>query len=125
MLISPARRVGVARQRLDSLEGLSRVGEQKIGAAGSKSSGSAGSRNPDAGATPSSLAHDEEEEEEETNEPSVKLIRKRNRETTAGVLVVPKPGGVPFIGKQSNLRSLYRFLLVSFLLLPSKDLFSF
>ncbi|KAM0017661.1 hypothetical protein Hdeb2414_s0027g00690561 [Helianthus debilis subsp. tardiflorus] len=93
----------------DSLEGLSRVGEKKIGAAGSKSSGSAGSRNPDAEATPSSLAHDEEDEEEETEEPAVQLIRKRSRETTAGASVVPKSGGVPLIGKRSNLRFLYRF----------------
>ena len=49
----------------DSLEGFSRIGEKKTGAAGSRSSGSAGSRNPDAGATLSSLAHDEEEEEED------------------------------------------------------------
>ncbi|MFS7914382.1 hypothetical protein Hanom_Chr02g00152711 [Helianthus anomalus] len=92
----------------DSLEGLSSVGEKKAGAAGSRSSGSAGSRNPDARATPSSLAHDEEEEEEETEEHAVKLVRKRSRETTAGASLVPKPGGVPLIGKQSDLRSLYR-----------------
>ncbi|KAJ0786277.1 hypothetical protein HanOQP8_Chr02g0053491 [Helianthus annuus] len=55
----------------DSLEGLSRVGENKTGAAGSRSSRSAGSRNPDAGATPSSIVHDEEEEEEE---PAAKLV---------------------------------------------------
>ncbi|KAF5799238.1 hypothetical protein HanXRQr2_Chr07g0302291 [Helianthus annuus] len=60
----------------DSLEGLSRIGEKKTNAAGSKSSG-----NPDAGATPSSIALDEDEEEEE--EPAVKLIsRKRRREET-------------------------------------------
>ncbi|MFS7995852.1 hypothetical protein Hanom_Chr12g01122931 [Helianthus anomalus] len=95
----------------DSLEGLLRVGEKKIGAAGSKSSGSTGSRNPDAGATPSSIAHDEEEEEEEEEkeEPAVTLVRKRSWKTTAGASVVPKPGGVPLIGKQSYLRSLYRF----------------
>ncbi|KAM0038347.1 hypothetical protein Hdeb2414_s0013g00413781 [Helianthus debilis subsp. tardiflorus] len=40
----------------DSLEGLSRIGEKKSNAAGSRSLGSAGSRNPDAGATPSSIA---------------------------------------------------------------------
>ncbi|KAM0069925.1 hypothetical protein Hdeb2414_s0001g00007271 [Helianthus debilis subsp. tardiflorus] len=94
----------------DSLEGLSHIGEKKTGAAGSRSSGGAGSRNPDAGATPSSIALDEEEEEEE-DEPAAKLVsRKRNREeTTAGASVAQKPGGVPFIGKQSNLRSLYKF----------------
>ncbi|KAM0034226.1 hypothetical protein Hdeb2414_s0016g00495111 [Helianthus debilis subsp. tardiflorus] len=47
----------------DSLEGLSRISEKKSSATGSRSSGSAGSRNPDAGATPSSIALDEEEEE--------------------------------------------------------------
>ncbi|MFS8007913.1 hypothetical protein Hanom_Chr14g01266631 [Helianthus anomalus] len=80
-----------------------------LGAAGSKSSQNAGSRNPDAGATPSSVVHDEEEVQEEEEESAVKLVRKRSRETTAGASVVPKPGGVPFIGKQSNLRSLYRY----------------
>ncbi|KAM0039482.1 hypothetical protein Hdeb2414_s0012g00382621 [Helianthus debilis subsp. tardiflorus] len=79
----------------DSLEGLSRIGEKKIGAAGSKSSGSVGSRNPDAGATPSSNALDDEEEEEE--EPAEKLIsRKRSREeTTVGASVAQKTGEAP------------------------------
>ncbi|KAJ0513976.1 hypothetical protein HanHA300_Chr10g0364101 [Helianthus annuus] len=49
----------------DSLKGLSRAAETKTGAGGSRSSGSAGSRNPDAGATPSTAAHEEEEAEEE------------------------------------------------------------
>ncbi|MFS7987964.1 hypothetical protein Hanom_Chr11g01028961 [Helianthus anomalus] len=62
----------------DSLEGFSRIGEKKTGAAGLKSSGSADSRNQDAVATPSSIALDEEEEEEE-EEPTIKLIsRKRS-----------------------------------------------
>ncbi|MFS7988862.1 hypothetical protein Hanom_Chr11g01039871 [Helianthus anomalus] len=93
MLMSPARRMEVAVRRLVLLK---------------NSSGSSGSRNPDAGATPSSIAHEEQVEEEE-EEPAVKLVRKRSRETTAGASEVPKPGGVPFIGKQSNLCSLYRF----------------
>ncbi|XP_021993054.1 vicilin-like seed storage protein At2g18540 [Helianthus annuus] len=95
----------------DSFEGLSRIGEKKTGAGGSKSSGSAGSRNPDAGATPSSVAHEEEEEEAEEEESAAKLIsRKRNRsETTTGVSTAPKAGAVPLNGKQSSLRSLYRF----------------
>ncbi|KAJ0611539.1 hypothetical protein HanHA300_Chr01g0016911 [Helianthus annuus] len=43
-------------------------------------------------------------------EPTAKLVsRKRSRETTAGASVAQKPSGVPLIGKQSNLRSLYRF----------------
>ncbi|XP_022011137.1 uncharacterized protein LOC110910556 [Helianthus annuus] len=98
----------------DSLEGLSHIGEKKTGAAGSKSSGSAGSRNPDAGATPSSIALDEEEEEEE-EEPVEKLVsRKRSREeTTTGTSIAQKAGGIPLIGKQSNLRSLYKFSPVS------------
>ncbi|XP_021996358.1 uncharacterized protein LOC110893564 [Helianthus annuus] len=80
-------------------------------AAGSKSSGSAVSRNPDAGATPSSIALDEEEEEEEEEEHAEKLIsRKRSREeTTAGASVAQKAGEGLVIGKQSNLRSLYKF----------------
>ncbi|KAL9999786.1 hypothetical protein Hdeb2414_s0461g00898891 [Helianthus debilis subsp. tardiflorus] len=47
----------------DSFEGLSRTADTKTGAGGSKNSGSAGSRNPDAGATPS-VPEDEEAEEE-------------------------------------------------------------
>ncbi|MFS8003051.1 hypothetical protein Hanom_Chr13g01209331 [Helianthus anomalus] len=54
----------------DSLEGLSYIDEKKASAAGSKSSGSAGSRIPEAGATPSSISLDEEEEEEEHEEPA-------------------------------------------------------
>ncbi|MFS7947851.1 hypothetical protein Hanom_Chr06g00553041 [Helianthus anomalus] len=51
----------------DSLEGLSRICEKKTNAAGSKSSGSAGSRIHEAGTTPSSIALDEEEEEKKKN----------------------------------------------------------
>ncbi|KAJ0577724.1 hypothetical protein HanRHA438_Chr05g0231381 [Helianthus annuus] len=85
----------------DSLEDLSRIGKKKTGVAGSKSSGSAGSRNPDAGATPSSIALDEKEEEEEEEKPAVKLIsRKRSREeTTASASVAQKTGEAPVIGK--------------------------
>ncbi|KAJ0489429.1 hypothetical protein HanHA300_Chr12g0443981 [Helianthus annuus] len=85
----------------DSLEGLSRIGEKKTSAAGSKSSGNVGSRNPDAGATASSIALDEEDEEEEEEEPATKLVsRKRSRgETTAGASVAQKTGGIPLIGK--------------------------
>ncbi|KAJ0475614.1 hypothetical protein HanRHA438_Chr13g0581541 [Helianthus annuus] len=95
----------------DSFEGLSRIGVKKVGAPGSKSSGSSGSRNPDAGATPSSAAHEEGEDEEEVEEeePAVQLIRKRSREAAIGASVMSKPGGAPLIGKRSNLRSLYRF----------------
>ncbi|KAF5796843.1 hypothetical protein HanXRQr2_Chr08g0356631 [Helianthus annuus] len=96
----------------DSLEGLSRIGEKKTSATGSKSSGSAGSRNPDVGATPSSIALDEDEEEEEKEEePALKLVsRKRIREeTVAGAKAAQKAVGAPVIGKQSNLRSLYKF----------------
>ncbi|KAM0063280.1 hypothetical protein Hdeb2414_s0003g00089181 [Helianthus debilis subsp. tardiflorus] len=96
----------------DSLEGLSHIGGKKVGAGGSKSSGSAGSRNPDAGATPPSVAHvEEEEEEEDEEEPAASLIVwKRSRsETTAGGSVAPKAGEVPVLGKKSNLRSLYKF----------------
>ncbi|MFS8019774.1 hypothetical protein Hanom_Chr15g01407621 [Helianthus anomalus] len=63
----------------NSLEGLSCIGEKKTSAAGSKSSGSTGLRNPDAGTTPSSIALDEED------------------------------WGSPVIGKQSKLRSPYKF----------------
>ncbi|KAM0015456.1 putative microtubule-associated protein 7 family [Helianthus debilis subsp. tardiflorus] len=74
---------------------------------GSKSSGSAGSRNPDAGATPS--VHEDEETEEE--DVAAQLIgRKRGRsETTAVVVSAPTTSAVPLIGKTSNLRSLYKF----------------
>ncbi|KAJ0734157.1 hypothetical protein HanPI659440_Chr11g0416671 [Helianthus annuus] len=68
----------------DSLESLSRIGEKKTSAAGSKSSVSVGSRIPEAGMTLSSIALDEEEEEEEHEEEvSAKLVtRKRSREET-------------------------------------------
>ncbi|MFS7999561.1 hypothetical protein Hanom_Chr12g01167751 [Helianthus anomalus] len=92
--------------------GASKKGEKKTCAAGSKSSGSAGSRNPDAGATPSSIALDEEEEkEEQEEEPALKLVSwKRSREeTAAGVKAAQKAEGVPVIGKQSRLRTLYKF----------------
>ncbi|MFS7909209.1 hypothetical protein Hanom_Chr01g00092011 [Helianthus anomalus] len=95
----------------DSLEGLSRISEKKSSAAGSRSSGSAGSRNPIAGATPSSVALDEEEEEEEHEEPAAKLVsKKRSRETVdADIKVAQKAGDVPVIGKQRKLCTLYKF----------------
>ncbi|KAJ0627718.1 hypothetical protein HanHA89_Chr01g0028911 [Helianthus annuus] len=88
----------------DSFEGLSRTAKAKTGAGGSKSSGSAGSRNPDAGATP----EDDEAEEEDA---AAQLIgRKRGRsETTAGVASAPTAVVLPVVGKTSNLRSLYKF----------------
>ncbi|MFS7911213.1 hypothetical protein Hanom_Chr02g00115461 [Helianthus anomalus] len=98
----------------DSREGLSRIGEKKTSAAGSKSSASARSRNPDAGATPSSITLDnEEEEEEQEEEPAFKLVsRKRTREeTVVGVKVTQKAAGAPVIEKQSSLRSLYKLSL--------------
>ncbi|KAJ0535362.1 hypothetical protein HanIR_Chr09g0429851 [Helianthus annuus] len=80
----------------------------KTGVCSSRSSRSAGSRNPDAGATPS--VHEEEEAEEE-EEAVVQLVsRKRVRsETTAGVAAATLTGAVPLVGKTSNLRSLYKF----------------
>ncbi|KAJ0489941.1 hypothetical protein HanHA300_Chr12g0449681 [Helianthus annuus] len=95
----------------DSLEGLSRIGEKTTNVAGSKSSGSAASRNPDAGATPSSIVLDEEEEEDNEEEPALMLVsRKRSREeTVTGIKAAQKAEGVPVIGKQSKLCSLYKF----------------
>ncbi|KAJ0791892.1 hypothetical protein HanOQP8_Chr01g0011091 [Helianthus annuus] len=98
----------------DALEGLSHIGEKKSSSAGSRSSGSAGSRNPEAGATPSSITLDKEEEEEEKEEeeePAAQLVsRKRSREkATADVKVAQKTREVPVIGKQSKLRTLYKF----------------
>ena len=94
----------------DSLKGLSRTAETKAGAGGSRSSGSAGSRNPDAGATPSTAAHEEEEAEEEEEAVAQLVSRKRVRsETTAGVASASVVGAIPLVGKTSNLRSLYRF----------------
>ncbi|KAJ0749630.1 hypothetical protein HanLR1_Chr05g0172271 [Helianthus annuus] len=92
----------------NSLEGLSHIGEKKSSASGSRSSGSAGSRNPDAGVTPSSITLDEEEEEEE---PVAQLVsRKRSREAAAAnVKVAQRIGEVPVIGKHSKLRTLYKF----------------
>ncbi|KAJ0463509.1 hypothetical protein HanHA300_Chr14g0516491 [Helianthus annuus] len=99
----------------DSLEGLSRIGEKKKGSAtGSKSSESAGSRIPEAGATHSSVALDEEEEEEEEEEheeeAAAKLVtRKSSREKTAAGAKLAQKFVDPVIGKQSSLRSLYKF----------------
>ncbi|KAJ0614672.1 hypothetical protein HanIR_Chr02g0065041 [Helianthus annuus] len=91
----------------DSLEGLSGIGEKKKSdAAGSKNSGSAGSRALESGATPSSIP-DEEEEEHEEEGPKL-VTRKRTREEGAGV--AQKATVVPPLGKQSRLRSLYKFL---------------
>ncbi|MFS7959131.1 hypothetical protein Hanom_Chr08g00687041 [Helianthus anomalus] len=91
----------------DSLEGLSRTAETKTGAGSSKSTRSAGSRNPDAGATPS--VHEEETEEEE--DAAAQLVgRKRVRsETTVGVASAPIADVIPLVGKTSKLRSLYKF----------------
>ncbi|XP_022028459.1 uncharacterized protein LOC110929609 isoform X1 [Helianthus annuus] len=91
----------------DSYEGLSHAAKGKTGAGGSKSSGSAGSRNPEAGATPS-FPEDEEVEEEDAG---VRLIgRKRGRsEATTGVASAPTSAVIPVVGKTSKLRSLYRF----------------
>ncbi|XP_035838081.1 caldesmon-like [Helianthus annuus] len=92
---------------LDSFEGLSRVAKGKTGAGGSKSSGSAGSRNPEAGATPSFPEDDEAEEEDA----GAQLIgRKRGRsEATTGVASAPTSVVIPAVGKTSKLRSLYKF----------------
>ncbi|XP_022003945.1 MAP7 domain-containing protein 2-like [Helianthus annuus] len=89
-------------------EGLSRTAKAKTGAGGSKSSGSAGSRNPEAGATPSVPEDDEAEEEEDAD---AQLIgRKRGRsEATAGVVSAHTAVVIPVVGKTSNLRSLYKF----------------
>ncbi|MFS7993243.1 hypothetical protein Hanom_Chr12g01091781 [Helianthus anomalus] len=78
-----------------------------VGAGESKTSGSAGSRNPDAGATPS-FPEDEAEEEEEGG---AQLIgRKRGRsEATTGVASALASVAIPAIGKTSKLRSLYKF----------------
>ncbi|KAJ0614487.1 hypothetical protein HanIR_Chr02g0063001 [Helianthus annuus] len=91
----------------DSLEGLLRIADVKTGAGSSKSSGSAGSRNPDAGATPS--VHEEKTEEEK--DAAAQLVgRKRVRsETTAGVASAPIVDVLPLVGKTSKLRSLYKF----------------
>ncbi|KAJ0894782.1 hypothetical protein HanPSC8_Chr09g0392881 [Helianthus annuus] len=79
----------------------------KTGAGGSKSSGSAGSRNPEAGATPSFPEDDEAEEEDA----GAQLIgRKRGRsEATTGVASAPTSVVIPAVGKTSKLRSLYKF----------------
>uniref|UniRef100_A0A251TIX4 Putative transposase (Putative), gypsy type n=1 Tax=Helianthus annuus TaxID=4232 RepID=A0A251TIX4_HELAN len=91
----------------DSFEGLSRVAKGKTGAGGSKSSGSAGFRNPEAGATPSFPEDDEAEEEDA----GARLIgRKRGRsEATTGVASAPTSVVIPAVGKTSKLRSLYKF----------------
>ncbi|KAJ0716354.1 hypothetical protein HanPI659440_Chr13g0511701 [Helianthus annuus] len=73
----------------DSLEGLSRIGEKpkSSAAAASKSAGSAGSRAPESGVTPSSL---HEEEEEEVEDEGVRVVaRKRSREEAAATTPPP------------------------------------
>ncbi|MFS8010247.1 hypothetical protein Hanom_Chr14g01294801 [Helianthus anomalus] len=94
----------------DSLEGLSRTGEKKkSNATGSKISGSAGSRVPEAGATPSSVPEEEEEEVEE-EEAATLVIRKSSREETlARTGPAQKTDVGPTIGKRSRLRSLCKF----------------
>ncbi|KAM0025384.1 hypothetical protein Hdeb2414_s0021g00573991 [Helianthus debilis subsp. tardiflorus] len=89
-----------------SLEGLSRTADARTGAGSSRSPGSAGSRNPDAGATPS--VHEEEGEEEDAAAQLVSRKRARS-EATAGVVSAPTVDPIPLVGKSSNLRSLYKF----------------
>ncbi|KAJ0621469.1 hypothetical protein HanIR_Chr01g0008961 [Helianthus annuus] len=95
----------------DSFKGLSCTAETKTGAGSSRSFGSAGSRNPDAGATPS--VHEEEEAEEE-EEAAVQLVsRKRVRsETTAGVAAAPLTGRFPWLGKRATFDLYINFLLI-------------
>ncbi|XP_022003181.1 uncharacterized protein LOC110900604 [Helianthus annuus] len=113
LYLSSEESVGSSNGELSSwskiFAGLSHTAKAKTGAGGSKSSGSAGSRNPDAGATPSVPEDDEAEEEEE--DAAAQLIgRKRGRsETTAGVASAPTAVVLPVVGKTSNLRSLYKF----------------
>ncbi|KAM0057781.1 hypothetical protein Hdeb2414_s0005g00162461 [Helianthus debilis subsp. tardiflorus] len=82
--------------------------KKKSSGTASKSSGSAGSRAPESGATPSSIPVEEEEEVEE--EAGTLLTRKRSREeTAAGAEPTQNTDVAPVIGKQSRLRSLYKF----------------
>ncbi|KAJ0441599.1 hypothetical protein HanIR_Chr16g0799621 [Helianthus annuus] len=71
----------------DSFEELHNVGSkpQSSGAAAARRSGSAGSKGPDFGATPSSI-----HEEAKTEEPKAKLIRKRSRGETAATTPTAK-----------------------------------
>ncbi|XP_021971090.2 uncharacterized protein LOC110866045 [Helianthus annuus] len=109
--LSSEESVGSSNGELSSwskiFAGLSHAAKGKTGAGGSKSSGSAGSRNPEAGATPS-FPKDEEVEEEDAG---ARLIgRKRGRsEATTGVASAPTSAVIPVVGKTSKLRSLYRF----------------
>ncbi|MFS7978021.1 hypothetical protein Hanom_Chr10g00910781 [Helianthus anomalus] len=77
-LPKPRRDFCWEKDSLSFQRGVRRLG----GAAASKSSGSAGSRAPESGATPSSL---HEEEEEEVEEEGARLVtKKRSREETTG-----------------------------------------
>ncbi|MFS7957749.1 hypothetical protein Hanom_Chr07g00670081 [Helianthus anomalus] len=90
----------------DSFGGLSHAAKGKTGAGGSKSSGSAGSRDPEAGATPSFP----EDEAEEDDAGAQLTGRKRGRsEATTGVASAPISVVIPAVGKTSRLRSLYKF----------------
>ncbi|MFS7945099.1 hypothetical protein Hanom_Chr06g00519981 [Helianthus anomalus] len=73
------------------------------------SSGSAGSRAPDSGATPSSM-HEEEEEAGEEVEGEKLVARKRSRGEAAATTPLAQKAAISKpIGKQGRLRSLYRF----------------
>ncbi|KAJ0614312.1 hypothetical protein HanIR_Chr02g0061031 [Helianthus annuus] len=92
----------------DSLEGLFPIGEKpKSSTTASNSSGSAGSRVPESGATPSSIPEEEEEDEEEA---ARWVARKRSREEAAATTPpAQKAAATKPIGKQGRLRSLYKF----------------
>ncbi|KAF5822974.1 hypothetical protein HanRHA438_Chr01g0033961 [Helianthus annuus] len=113
----------------DSFEELYAIGGKPPGsvAVGARSSGSAGSKGPESGATPTS-AHAEEAEEESDPE---KLIRKnaskRSREETkseASPDAKKIAGSKPVIGKKRSLRTLYtevspgKYSYTCFFLLP-------
>ncbi|MFS7967286.1 hypothetical protein Hanom_Chr09g00783991 [Helianthus anomalus] len=91
--------------------------KKKISATASKSSRSAGYRALESGTTLSSILVDEEEEEEEEceeeeeEEEATKLVTRKTlqEETAAGAPPAQKPIVGPAIGKQSRLRSLYKF----------------
>ncbi|MFS7945156.1 hypothetical protein Hanom_Chr06g00520861 [Helianthus anomalus] len=74
----------------DSLEGLSRIDEKKKGnVTASKSSGSAGSRAPESGTTPSSIPVEEEEEHEEEG-PKLVTQKRTHEEGAPGANLAQK-----------------------------------
>ncbi|MFS7986678.1 hypothetical protein Hanom_Chr11g01013131 [Helianthus anomalus] len=110
LYLSSEESIGSSNEELSSWSNIFAGEKKKSNATASKSSGSAGSRAPESGTTPSSL-HEEDEEEEVEEEGTRLVTRKRScEETTVGdTPPAQKAAATQPIGKQGRLRSLYKF----------------